>query len=113
MPRFNFPSSMENNQDNPLTENEPPVIDFAAAERADAAAMEELRAILGPTAQAAFKKAVADVPAAVAQLKRSERGRQALADFKTLLANGGYGLDNKNWAALATMCRAEGTGDLG
>jgi hypothetical protein len=65
--------------------------------------------------RAEFEKAKPEVPAAIAQLKRSERGRQALRDFKVLLANGGSGLDSRNWNALATLCRAEGyvgpTGD--
>ncbi len=94
------------------THIDPPVIDFLSTDIADAVAMAEIRGALGPTAQSVFKKACAAVPAAVAQLKRSERGRRALADFMALLANGGHGLDTKNWEALAALCHAQGNGDL-
>jgi hypothetical protein len=47
---------------------------------------------------------------AAQQLQRSERGSQALADFVTLLDNGGYGLDNENWAALTILCRIGAAG---
>jgi len=42
---------------------------------------------------------------AVLTLRRSERGRQALADFKSLLDSGGYGLDDENWQALTILCQ--------
>ena|ERR1022692_2070165 len=48
-----------------------------------------------------------DVQAAIAYMKRSERGTQALKDYKRLVDNGGYGLDSINWAALATLCKAQ------
>ncbi len=45
--------------------------------------------------------------------ERPELDRRALVNFKILLANGGRGLDSRNWAALGSLCRAEGYGDLG
>ena len=52
-----------------------------------------------------------DLAAAMTQLRRSERGGQALADFRQLLDNGGDMLDSENWEALATLiegCRRGG-----
>ena len=46
----------------------------------------------------------------IAQLQRSERGRQALSDFRNLLDNGGDGLDAKNWNALASYCQIRASG---
>jgi hypothetical protein len=46
------------------------------------------------------------IAAAVAQLRRSERGAQALSDFRKLLENGGDGLDSENSKALATLAAA-------
>ena len=43
------------------------------------------------------------VSALVAQLAGSERGRQALADLRALLNNGGTGLDQNNVRALAGL----------
>jgi len=40
------------------------------------------------------------VSALVSQLAGSERGRQALADLRALLKNGGTGLDHNNTRAL-------------
>lgn len=40
----------------------------------------------------------------IAPVRRSERGYQALIDFRTLLDNGGWGLDYENWQALGTLC---------
>lgn len=42
---------------------------------------------------------------AVRTLRRSERGHQALVDFRTLLDNGGDGLDDENWKALILLCQ--------
>lgn len=42
--------------------------------------------------------------AIIAPVRRSERGYQALIDFRTLLDNGGWGLDAENWKALGTLC---------
>lgn len=42
---------------------------------------------------------------AVRTLRRSERGRQALVDFRALLDNGGDGLDDENWQALIVLCQ--------
>ncbi len=93
-------------------ETDPAPIDFAAADKAAAAALNELSATLDPNSyySRALAQAVSKVPAALAQLNGSERGQQALADFRTLLKNGGSGLDPQNWAALATLCRASGRG---
>lgn len=46
------------------------------------------------------------IAAAVAQLRRSERGAQALLDFRKMLDNGGDGLDSENSRALATLAAA-------
>lgn len=35
---------------------------------------------------------------------------QALADFRTLLRNGGGGLDSENWRTLAVYCHIRATG---
>ncbi len=43
------------------------------------------------------------VSALVAQLAGSERGRQALADLRALLKNGGTGLDHNNTRALRSL----------
>lgn len=48
------------------------------------------------------------VPAAVAQLQRSERGVRALAAFRRFGNRYGAGLDTKNWQALSVLCTAEG-----
>ena len=48
--------------------------------------------------------------AAVQQLRRSERGRQALADFKALLDQGGDQLDCDNWCALIALCEVAARG---
>lgn len=54
-----------------------------------------------PTTRTAPAKALPDaLPLAVAQLARSERGRQALADIRALLKNGAVGLDRENQHAL-------------
>jgi len=53
-------------------------------------------------------RAVATI--AVRTLRRSERGRQALVDFRTLLDNGGDGLDDENWQALILLCQLEAHG---
>lgn len=42
--------------------------------------------------------------AVIRQLSRSERGQQVLLDFRTLLDNGGWGLDYENWEALHSLC---------
>lgn len=47
---------------------------------------------------------------AVRTLRRSERGRQALMDFRTLLDNGGDGLDDENWQAMILLCQLEAHG---
>ena len=47
---------------------------------------------------------------ALAQLRKSERGQQALDDFQCLLQNGGTGLDGQNWEALGVIvsaCRSD------
>ncbi len=41
--------------------------------------------------------------AVIRQLNRSERGRQVLLDFRVLLDNGGWGLDDQNWEALGNL----------
>ena len=51
--------------------------------------------------------------AAVRTLGRSERGRQTLADFKSLLNNGGDGLDDENWKALTVLCQLCAQGKWG
>lgn len=51
------------------------------------------------------------IAAAVAQLRRSERGGAALAAFVKMIENGGGGLDADNWHALSTLCRASSTGN--
>lgn len=68
--------------------------------------IQQLLEMLNPNSpyQQALMKAQAEVPEAVARLKSTGRGGcRALADFKRLLANGGDGLDNRNWAALADL----------
>jgi hypothetical protein len=52
--------------------------------------------------------AMLEVPSAIMQLLRSERGYRAFVAFRNLVDGGGHGLDRKNWAALATLCRAQG-----
>jgi hypothetical protein len=49
---------------------------------------------------------------AVRILRRSERGCQALHDFRALLDNGGAGLDDENWQAMVLLCQlaADGKG---
>ena len=54
-----------------------------------------------PATRTTHAKALPDpLPLAVAQLARSERGRQALGDLRALLKNGGAGLDRENQRAL-------------
>ena len=48
--------------------------------------------------------------AAVAQLRRSERGQQVLKDILHLLDNGGIGLDLQNWEAVHTLLAAARAG---
>lgn len=40
---------------------------------------------------------------AVAQLKKSERGQQCLADLKTMMKNGADGLDPRNQTAICVL----------
>jgi hypothetical protein len=48
--------------------------------------------------------------AAASRLRRSERGQQALADFKNLLDHGGNELDCENWSALLVLCQLAARG---
>jgi hypothetical protein len=41
---------------------------------------------------------------AIAQLQQSERGQAALGEFLDYARGEGWGLDNDNWSALATLC---------
>lgn len=78
-----------------------------ATEEERAAAIAEIAYVLSPKHQEEYSQARAAVPAAIAQLQRSERGRRVLGDFKILLRNGGSGLDYKNWAALRSLVQPE------
>jgi hypothetical protein len=55
-----------------------------------------------------YARAVVQVPAALKQLNRSERGRRALRGFMRLIDEGADGLDATNWNALAVLCQACG-----
>lgn len=48
----------------------------------------------------------AKTAAAVAVLASSERGQRVLRDFRALMDNGGFGLDSRGFAALATLAEA-------
>ena len=50
------------------------------------------------------------ITALVAQLASCERGRQVLADLRTLLKNGGCGLDQNNIRALKSLLDLATTG---
>lgn len=49
------------------------------------------------------KKLDTAIEQSITRLKQSERGRQALADFKTLMQNGASALDSGNGAALCVL----------
>lgn len=51
-------------------------------------------------------KIKAAVSNAVKQLSKSERGRRVLYNLKTLLDDGGYGLDSRNSVAFCVLVEA-------
>jgi hypothetical protein len=56
-----------------------------------------------------IQKQKAAIAAAVAQLYQSERGRQALYDFRKMLRNGATSLDDKNMTALCFLLESVST----
>jgi hypothetical protein len=68
-----------------------------------AAELDEFNYLFSSEYQKAYAEAKSAVPDAIKQLERSERGKRALLHFRTMLENGGNGLDAKNWLALEAL----------